>query len=165
MSDAVQLLGGQPQPLTGALQAQISDLKAKALVYQTSSVTMPGTRKPGQAVKVSAIFGELVSGLCKADSATTAFCTGIIIQGNEGTPVIVQFGDIVELTVDEWDAVIDGGSSTGLTIGAPYFVSDATEGNITTTPTGTSKHFVTLIGWALSATEMLFQVLLPPQNP
>ena len=135
-----------------------------AVTYETSSITSPGTRKPGQVTHVAFLASTLVSTLCNAAAAATAFCNGIITQGNDDTPVIVQASGIVELETFRWDAVIDGGSGIGLSPGQPYFVSDTTAGNITTTPPSTGGHFVTLVGWALSATQMLVQPLTPLEN-
>jgi hypothetical protein len=123
----------------------------------------PGSIQAGMAVLVGSSGGGLISVRCDGASATTAFCNGVVIQGNDafGVPVIVQYRDIATLTVAQWNNVIAEGSVVGLTTGAPYFVSDTAPGKITATPPVTVGHFDTIVGWALSPTELLVQPSTP----
>lgn len=116
------------------------------------------------AVRVGSFGGTLISVRCNAAASDTSFVNGVVIQGNDNTPVIVQYRDIVALTVAQWDNVIAEGSVVGLTTGAPYFVSDTAAGKITATPPVTAGHFVTIVGWALSPTELLVQPSTPIES-
>jgi hypothetical protein len=60
----------------------------------------------------------------------------------------------VTLTTGEWDAVIEGAGTGGLTPGAIYFVSTTAAGEITTTAPG-GPNIIQRVGTAKSATVML----------
>ena len=66
------------------------------------------------------------------------------------------------LTEAEWEAVTAG---AGIVPGNPYYLSDSVSGGLTDTPNATSGHFVTLVGWALSATQLQVQIGTPIKNP
>lgn len=169
MSKATPAFGGPPNTVAALLQQEIDALKAGLLLtYVTGSALAPGAFISGMAVTIGESGGSLISARCNAASAGTSFCTGIVTKGTPAFPLpneaTVQAAGIVTLTTAEWDAVIQEGSSTGLTVGVPYFLSDSANGKITATPNATSGHFVTLVGWALSPTELLFQPTTPLQN-
>jgi hypothetical protein len=84
----------------------------------------------------------------KADSGTTvpaiALATATIGNGASGTY--------------QTTGILTGLS--GLTAGAVYYLSDATAGQMTTTPPSTAGHYVQKLGVAISATEFMIDINL-----
>jgi hypothetical protein len=74
--------------------------------------------------------------------------------GPDQAPCTVQTSGVVTLATTLWDAIVTG-ESGGLTPGAYYYLSSTHAGFLVTTPPSAANSFVTLIGLALSATELL----------
>lgn len=81
------------------------------------------------------------------DASTAAAAAGNII-----------FGGILVATTGQWDAV--AGTTGGLAFGTYYFLDPATAGKITATVPTTVGQCVTLVGLALSTTEL--ELMLEP---
>jgi len=79
-----------------------------------------------------------------------------IANGASGS---VATDGIVTATTTQWDAVT--GQSGGLTPGSDYFLSAATEGQMTTTPPSTVGQYVVKLGKALSSTKFDLSVDSP----
>lgn len=79
------------------------------------------------------------------DTSTAAASIGNIITGG-----------VLVATTTQWDAV--AGTTGGLAFGTKYFLDPATPGKITSTAPTTAGQCVTLVGIALSTTEL--EVLL-----
>lgn len=97
----------------------------------------------------------------KADLGATAFAVGIYVAAASGEhpivrPVTIKNTGIVELTTAQWDALT--GESGGLTVDERYYVSAATAGHLVGTPPSTTGTFQTLVGIALSTTQLLLQL-------
>jgi hypothetical protein len=107
-----------------------------------------------------ATFGGFHVALGSANAAGPANLLGLsLTSATGGADLNYQYDDIVTLTTAQWDAVTGG--SGGLTAGLPYYLSDVTVGELSTTKPTTSTHFVNLVGYALSTTELQLQ-LAPP---
>jgi hypothetical protein len=83
-----------------------------------------------------------------------ARCAGIAVNaGNQvGVENPVQYAGGIQLTEAQWNAVIQGGGTTGLTPGATYWVSDTTAGTIVATPPSTEGHWDTAVLTAITNT-------------
>ena len=97
----------------------------------------------------------------KADLGATAFVVGLYVAAAGGLgpvvrPVTVKNTGPVELTTAEWDAIT--GESGGLTVDERYYLSAATAGKLTGTPPVGTGTFQTLVGIALSTTQLLLQL-------
>ena len=95
-----------------------------------------------------------------ATSKTVARVVGLMVDATlnpSATGFIIEDGVQVATTA-EWDAVT--GDSGGLTYGADYFVS-ATTGQLTKTPPTTVGQCVTIIGTAISTTELALKIGSP----
>lgn len=82
------------------------------------------------------------------DASVAAAATGNIITSG-----------ILIATTTQWDAV--AGTTGGLTFGTYYFVDPANPGKITSTAPTTAGQCVTLVGMALSATELELDIQPP----
>jgi len=170
------------QPLSGGAPVDVLVLVNvdEQTVFGNGSPQSP-LRTNGGVVIQAAAESELVPGMCSVierissalelkrsvetgASLATAYCSGICVGANtdDGTAAIQSAG-LVELTEDEWNTVT--GSSTGLTPGDAYYASDVTAGNLTNVAPATSGHYVTLVGWAISTTQLLVQPGTPIKNP
>lgn len=97
----------------------------------------------------------------RANSFLTSTIIGILrAPAQAGSAVDVQWGGSLGLTDEQWQSVL-GTSSGGLTTGAPYYLSDAVAGQITSTPPITENHYVVQIGVA-EFTGSVFLQLGPP---
>jgi len=120
----------------------------------TAATALPA----GTPVSIDATSGEAVK--AQANAAATANCAGLCrFSAAAGDRAVVQYGDVLELTTAQWDAVTGG--SGGLTPNARYYVSSATAGLITATPPVSEGTFVSPVGLALSATELLVTFAAP----
>lgn len=144
----------------------------------TDTSTRSGGRAPGNFTSYNPIAGDTFppgTPVCQsqdadgtvlpadASDAETANVVGIATgAGVEDGPVHVQSLGPLTLTTAEWDAITGG--SGGLTRGAPYFLSTTT-GRITATAPSGSGQFVTPLGVASSATDLIVQVGFPAENP
>lgn len=116
-------------------------------------VNMP----PGSPVFQSLTADGTVN-LAKADAIGTARAVGVTSrQGIAGSHVHTQYAGPLTLTTDEWDAI--AGTTGGLDQGAPYYLSAATAGRLTTTAPSASASLALQIGIALSSTTLLIQIL------
>lgn len=119
--------------------------------YQAASGSAPGVVKVGMAVSQSGI------GVVPTTAVGLQAVSGIALVGNPGgSPVTVQVDGLVTLTVAQWDAIITGAGS-GLTKGATYYVDPANDGFLTTTQPGAPGDAVTVVGVAISTTELQLQ--------
>lgn len=97
----------------------------------------------------------------QANAKSTAKIAGLVYDtsiaaGASGN--IAQSGVMIGTTA-QWDAV--AGTSGGLTFGTYYFLDPATPGKITSTPPTTTGQVNTLIGIALSGTELELEIAPP----
>ena len=92
-------------------------------------------------------------GAANAGTAATAYALGLsLIPAANGERGQYRYSGPLTLTIAEWTAVLNTGT-TGLTPGAPYFVSQATAGKITKTLPGSG--IACTIGVAVSDVCML----------
>ncbi len=130
-----------------------------SLVGSSPTLTHPSTFAPVAALNYPVgspvyINSSGTASLARANATITANCVGLArTQGVLGDRSITQYGDVLTLSAEDWNVV--GAGSTGLTPGAPYYLSDTTAGFITTTAPTTVGLFVVPLGIALSATELL----------
>lgn len=121
---------------------------SNAIVEQMENGTA-GAVQVGRAVYVN---GDGTFGLALANNIATSKVIGLVsassIAGGAVGPVTVN--GIVEATAGAWDAVTS--QSGGLTPGAEYFLSNITEGALTTSAPTTGVHAP--IGVATSATKL-----------
>lgn len=76
-------------------------------------------------------------------------------QSSAGERGLVQYTGLLTLETAQWDARVTG-QSGGLTVGATYYVSDASAGKLVTTrPSGGAGHYVAPVGTAISPRTML----------
>lgn len=113
-----------------------TELKKGAPVYL---YTVDGSIKKANA---SAIGTSKIIGLVYSSTIANAAVGSIQVDG------------LLTATTDQWDQVLEGEATGGLTAGTYYYLSD-TAGLITPTAPGTISHCVVEIGYALSTTEML----------
>lgn len=106
----------------------------------------------------SVVVGNIVyidgSSVCQkalADNASTTNAIGIVVEKRGTTECyVVTSGEVWGLS--------------GLTIGARYYLSDATAGLLTTTQTAVLGHYVAGMCIAITATRLLIQIWPPIQN-
>ena len=100
----------------------------------------------------------------QANAAGTAACVGLLsrihsVAGSLALSSFYQSSGPLILTTAQWDAVT--GDVGGLVTGDLYYVSAATAGKITKTAPSAGGQFVAIVGRAVSATELIVQ-LIPP---
>lgn len=93
--------------------------------------------------------------LAQADAAGTSEVLGLVADTTIAASASgnIQTNGVVTATTGQWDAV--AGTTGGLTAGTKYFLSAAAAGDITETPP--TSGYITYIGVALSATELLLE--------
>lgn len=97
----------------------------------------------------------------RANAAGTANVQGLQSSACEaGGPVHVQSAGPLTLTAAEWDAIT--GQTGGLTRNAPYYLSSASAGLLTSTAPVGAGTFRVPVGFALSAETMMINVLPLP---
>lgn len=97
----------------------------------------------------------------KADNATTAYCTGLLIaRGEAGKRCPVRYAGLVQLTTAEWTALLDTG--TELTPGAPYYASASVAGKISKLEP--EAGFAVQLGIANSTHALLVLLTVTPIN-
>ena len=97
----------------------------------------------------------------QANAKSTSQICGVVYDASISASAngnIAQSG-VVVATTTQWDAV--AGTTGGLAFGAMYFLDPATAGKITSTPPTTTGQTNTLIGRALSATELELMIAPP----
>ncbi len=94
----------------------------------------------------------------KADAAGTIHLVGLAyVDISSSTLGAIQTDGVVAATTGEWD-VVTGGSG-GLTINTTYYLSEATIGELTSTPPSTG--YIVPVGLALSTTQLKLNILTP----
>jgi len=115
----------------------------------------------GAAVRVNAADGKAIK--AQADTAANALVVGLArVLGTTDERFIAQYGDILQLDTEDWDAVTGG--SGGLTLNALYYLSSTTAGHLTTVKPVAGGTLVAPVGRAVSATELLILIGTPVQN-
>jgi hypothetical protein len=96
----------------------------------------------------------------QADAQATTRVAGLVAETTvNGDPVEVFTDGVFVATTGEWDAVT--GQTGGLTVGADYWLSEATAGRLTTTAPDADGDFVARTGHALSPTELDVEIAQP----
>jgi hypothetical protein len=92
--------------------------------------------------------------LARSNALGTTQCTGLVVlEAEAGDHAVVRYGGPLQLTVAQWTAVLDTGTS--LTPGAPYYVDGATAGKITKTKP--VSNYIAQVGLAIGPVTMLIQ--------
>lgn len=146
----------------------------------TDTATRAGGRAPGDGTTYNPLCGEDFppgTPVCQsresdadgtvikaqADGVDTGFLTGLAAGvGVTGNRCNVQWGNVLTLTIAEWD-VVTGGSG-GLVRGIPYYLSSTTAGRLTATAPSAGGTLVAPAGVALSPTDMLVQISVALEN-
>jgi hypothetical protein len=89
--------------------------------------------------------GRKVVGLCRSSSITASESGIFCLSGN------------LNAMTDEWDAVIEGAGTGGLTAGSLYYLSE-TVGQITATAPATAASYVVCLGRATSTTNFCIKI-------
>ena len=121
----------------------------------TIVLPLAGSALPGQTLVVEDSSGAKLRLGVNVSAAPHNF-TGLAIASSGGS-IVCQYAGIVDLAIALWDAIIDGGSSTGLTPGESYYMSVIADGNIVTPAPAATNNYAVLVGFALSTTQMLLQ--------
>lgn len=87
--------------------------------------------------------------------------SGVVTAVNEDGTVEVQTSGIVQLTAAQWDTATGG--SGGLTLGSTYYPTAPPGAGVTSTRPSLPGDFVTRVGIAISATQLLLEVAPPVQ--
>lgn len=167
MTDKIGVPGGSPRvPATSVFTdgetitgngTEVSPLVATGGNSEVQSFTanvsgllpVRGVQKGAAMEIVNGSFDRPVS-LCGGDDTGTQ-CVGLSLNDTHSQSEIeVQYGGVVTLTEDEWDAIT--GQSGGLTPFAYYFIDEGTAGNLATA--GLIK-----IGQAFSSTELFLSIM------
>jgi hypothetical protein len=139
-------------PLVLSSTGQIEQLQPGDSIANpiTNNYVADAALSPGCPVYASAA-GHINA--AEANALTTSKLVGMttaaVASGASGP---IQADGILSLTTAQWNAVTGG--TTGLTYGAIYFLSDASAGQLTTTPPSTQGHFLVPVGIAISTTDM-----------
>jgi GH18 family chitinase len=90
----------------------------------------------------------------QADDVATVEVLGLVRDASIATTVAgnIQTDGVLTATTGQWDAIT--GQTGGLTVGAVYYLSPTTAGNLTVTAPSAVGHFVARIGKAISETEL-----------
>lgn len=97
----------------------------------------------------------------QASAKATSRVSGLVYDATIATSAsgnIAQSGVMVGTTT-QWDAV--AGTTGGLTFNSLYFLDPSNPGKLTSTPPNTVGQCLTLIGLAISATELNLQINQP----
>jgi hypothetical protein len=107
------------------------------------------------------ISGNSAVKRAQANAAGTAGVAGIWLDPSTAAAASGNYaaGGVAVCTTAQWDAVT--GATGGLTAGSLYFLDAATAGKLTTTAPSTAAQLVTLVGRALSTTDMEMLLELP----
>lgn len=122
-----------------------------------STAVVTDTAQNGEASAIAICRAVYVSGanavkLANANSSATTNVVGLVSASSIASSATgaIAFAGVLTATTGQWDAVT--GQSGGLTFGATYFLSNVTNGALTTTAP-TSGHVVP-VGIALGTTRM-----------
>lgn len=90
----------------------------------------------------------------QANALATVDVIGLVRDASiaTGQPGNIQTDGVLTATTGQWDAIT--GQTGGLTVGAIYYLSPSTAGQLTATPPSAVGHFVARVGKALSETEL-----------
>jgi hypothetical protein len=147
---------GLPQQLQSA-----DSINVAASQYTSRSVTNgEGAAAIVIGAPVYAFAADTVK-LARANAKATSQLAGLGLDASTaaaGVGNIITGGTLVATTT-QWDAV--AGTTGGLAFGTRYFVDPATAGKITSTVPTTVGQCVTLVGIALSTTELELQITPP----
>lgn len=90
----------------------------------------------------------------KADALATVEVLGLVRDASIAATVSgnIQTDGVLSATTGQWDAIT--GQTGGLTVGAVYFLSAASAGQLTVTAPSAVGHFVARVGKAISETEL-----------
>lgn len=146
MADVVQRAGGRAP---GVLVAYNPVAEAD---FPVGTPVRPSPSEDGVVVAAKGVPGS-------------ANATGLAASpGVEGEPVLVQFGQVLRLTTEQWDAVAPDDAG-GLVRGSSYFLrAGFGSGLLTRTPPSGGGTSVAPIGVAISSTEMLIRIDRPIDN-
>lgn len=141
----------------GIQQLQAGDTLANVTGSNTISQTGTPALVPGNAVYTS-------SNDTVAKAIGSALSTSLVLglattSSSGGASNSIQFNGVLTLTTAQWDAV--AGTTGGLTAGTTYFLSPSTAGSLTSTIPSTAGQVVTIVGTALSTTELNITIAQP----
>lgn len=90
----------------------------------------------------------------QANALATVDIIGLVRDASiaTATPGNIQTDGVLAATTGQWDAIT--GQTGGLTVGAIYYLSPTTAGQLTATAPSAVGHFVARVGKALSETEL-----------
>ena len=137
-------------PRDPALGATASD--------DTFVATLRGSAQAGAAVAAD-IAGSGSNDhvvLARADFGATAFVVGLCVDDPISQDAIIEDEGVVRLAGAQWDAVT--GETGGLTIDERYYLSSTIAGHLTGIPPVAPGTFQTLVGIALSTTDLELQL-------
>jgi len=100
----------------------------------------------------------------RANALATSLVLGLAANAAAvGSRVFCKYAEILELTADEWDAlIVEGGA---LAAGQAYYLDAAAAGFITATPPSAGGDLVVLVGIAVSADELQVTLGTPTSPP
>lgn len=98
----------------------------------------------------------------QANAKSTALLAGLVFDATvaAGAAGNIASSGILVGTASQWDAVVTG-ESGGLTFNTIYFVDPANVGKLTSTPPATPGQCNTVVGRAISTTELELAIGLP----
>jgi hypothetical protein len=146
----------------------LSPTQASVIIGQSTSTaiaagsTVSLVNGGANAVAGNAVYSSAAGSfsLAAATAAATALVVGLLavdtVAGAAGT---VQVAAVLTLTTAQWDAV--AGTVGGLAFGQSYYLSAGIAGRIAAASPATAGQFSTLVGVALSATQMRLSVQPP----
>ncbi len=140
------LYGGKTKELMPGDQIQYEVDSYSLTNKEASTIPKLALVKPGT--------GNLECLLANADSSANGYAIGFATEAIAADAQgVIQTDGILTATVSEWDAMVEGGSPTGLTPGAIYYLSKAEAGKIASVPP-TAPGVVARVGRALSTTDL-----------
>lgn len=175
MTDTTRLAGGRITQSPGIVTADQDTILGDGTPQNPLRIASPGAAGEFDADFVSElpftpILGTPVvvnsdEAVAPANANEDTFAVGVItsIDDSADLPrVTVQTKGPVALTEAQWDDVT--GDSGGLTPGAVYFLSDVTNGGLTTSAPSDPGTFVCQVGTALNATTLILSTPAFPRE-
>ncbi len=130
---------------------------------ETTFTTSAGVTFPIGTPLASSLSLEDTTVPGRANSVNTTHVVGLAASsGPVGSQTFAQYAGPLTLTTAEWDVIT--GQTGGLTLDAPYYLSSATAGKLTTTAPSAGGTFKAPVGTALSHTTMMVQITFPIAN-
>lgn len=147
---------GLPQQLQSG-----DSISVAAATYTSRSVT---NGEASSAIVIGAPVYASAADTVKRGQANAKATSKLVGLGLDASIAAAGVGNIITsgilvATTTQWDAV--AGTTGGLTFGTEYFLDPANPGKITSTPPSTVGQCVTLVGIALSTTELQLQISAP----